>query len=163
MAPVRSRTIGYIICWSCQAGSRSRGGVRCADINKAILVFQVLSFSHLVSLDDDDGDSSSRSSLPLRGIQNLSERQTLINNTEAIKDERKKGLKCRIISVACLLQVEDILMLVWVIIPSLFSVLTSIASDRNNKRMPLGDDCHAWKKKTTDVKDHYDFKEVLGV
>lgn len=38
---------------------------------------------------------------------------------------------------------------------------TSIVSDRN-KRMPLGDDCHAWKKKTTDVKDQYDFKEVLG-
>ncbi|XP_034550479.1 calcium/calmodulin-dependent protein kinase type 1 isoform X1 [Notolabrus celidotus] len=28
--------------------------------------------------------------------------------------------------------------------------------------MPLGDDCHAWKKKTTDVRDQYDFKEVLG-
>ncbi|KAI4827427.1 hypothetical protein KUCAC02_030821 [Chaenocephalus aceratus] len=28
--------------------------------------------------------------------------------------------------------------------------------------MPLGDDCHAWKKKTTDVKDQYDFKEILG-
>lgn len=39
---------------------------------------------------------------------------------------------------------------------------TSIVSDRNNKKMPLGDDCHAWKKKTTDVKDQYDFKEVLG-
>ncbi|XP_075906259.1 calcium/calmodulin-dependent protein kinase type 1 isoform X3 [Nelusetta ayraudi] len=37
-----------------------------------------------------------------------------------------------------------------------------IVSDRNNKKMPLGDECHAWKKKTTDVKDHYDFKEVLG-
>lgn len=34
--------------------------------------------------------------------------------------------------------------------------------DRNNKKMPLGDDCHAWKKRTTDVRDHYDFKEVLG-
>lgn len=44
----------------------------------------------------------------------------------------------------------------------ILSILTSIVSDRNNKRMPLGDDCHAWKKKTTDVKDHYDFKEVLG-
>lgn len=38
----------------------------------------------------------------------------------------------------------------------------SIVLDRNNKRMPLGDDCHTWKKKTTDVKDQYDFKEVLG-
>ncbi|KAF3856080.1 hypothetical protein F7725_016803 [Dissostichus mawsoni] len=38
----------------------------------------------------------------------------------------------------------------------------SIVSDRNNKKMPLGDDCHAWKKKTTDVKDQYDFKEILG-
>lgn len=28
--------------------------------------------------------------------------------------------------------------------------------------MPLDDDCHAWKKRTTDVRDHYDFKEVLG-
>ncbi|XP_060898011.1 calcium/calmodulin-dependent protein kinase type 1 isoform X3 [Labrus mixtus] len=37
-----------------------------------------------------------------------------------------------------------------------------IVSDRNNKKMPLGDDCHAWKKKTTDVRDQYDFKEVLG-
>lgn len=40
--------------------------------------------------------------------------------------------------------------------------LTSIVSDRNNKKMPLGDECHAWKKKTTDVKEQYDFKEVLG-
>lgn len=44
----------------------------------------------------------------------------------------------------------------------IFLFLASIVSDRNNKKMPLGDDCHAWKKKTTDVKDHYDFKEVLG-
>lgn len=44
----------------------------------------------------------------------------------------------------------------------ILSILTSLVSDRNNKRMPLGDDCHAWKKRTTDVKDHYDFKEVLG-
>lgn len=43
----------------------------------------------------------------------------------------------------------------------ILSVLTSIVCDPN-KKMPLGDDCHAWKKKTTDVKDHYDFKEVLG-
>ncbi|XP_051804245.1 calcium/calmodulin-dependent protein kinase type 1 isoform X2 [Acanthochromis polyacanthus] len=28
--------------------------------------------------------------------------------------------------------------------------------------MPLGEDCHAWKKKTTDVKEKYDFKEILG-
>lgn len=45
---------------------------------------------------------------------------------------------------------------------TIFLFLASIVSDRNNKKMPLGDDCHAWKKKTTDVKDHYDFKEVLG-
>ncbi|KAF0035113.1 hypothetical protein F2P81_012871 [Scophthalmus maximus] len=38
----------------------------------------------------------------------------------------------------------------------------SIASDRNNKKMPLGDDCHEWKKKTMDVKEVYDFKDVLG-
>lgn len=44
----------------------------------------------------------------------------------------------------------------------IFFFFTSIVSDRNNKRMPLGDDCHAWKKKTIDVKDQYDFKEVLG-
>lgn len=44
----------------------------------------------------------------------------------------------------------------------ILSILTSIVSERNNKRMPLGDDLHAWKKKTTDVKDHYDFKDVLG-
>lgn len=54
-------------------------------------------------------------------------------------------------------------MLVSVIILFFFlSTLASIGSEPNNKRMPLGDDCHAWKKKTTDVKDHYDFKEVLG-
>lgn len=40
---------------------------------------------------------------------------------------------------------------------------TSIVSDHNNKKMPLGDDCHDWKMKTTDVKDHYDFKKVLGM
>ncbi|XP_013885976.1 calcium/calmodulin-dependent protein kinase type 1 isoform X2 [Austrofundulus limnaeus] len=28
--------------------------------------------------------------------------------------------------------------------------------------MPLGQDCHAWKKKTSDVKEKYDFKEILG-
>ncbi|CAL8338075.1 unnamed protein product [Merluccius merluccius] len=28
--------------------------------------------------------------------------------------------------------------------------------------MPLGDDGNGWKKKTTDIKEHYDFKEVLG-
>uniref|UniRef100_A0A3P8XWY7 Protein kinase domain-containing protein n=1 Tax=Esox lucius TaxID=8010 RepID=A0A3P8XWY7_ESOLU len=28
--------------------------------------------------------------------------------------------------------------------------------------MPLGDDGHSWKKKTSDVKENYDFKEVLG-
>ncbi|XP_051932207.1 calcium/calmodulin-dependent protein kinase type 1 isoform X2 [Hippocampus zosterae] len=37
-----------------------------------------------------------------------------------------------------------------------------IVSDRNNKKMPLGDDCHSWKKKTSDVKEHYDFKDILG-
>ncbi|XP_077385226.1 calcium/calmodulin-dependent protein kinase type 1 isoform X2 [Festucalex cinctus] len=35
-------------------------------------------------------------------------------------------------------------------------------SDRNNKKMPLGDDCHTWKKKTSDVKEQYDFKDILG-
>eukprot|EP00066_Takifugu_rubripes_P023269 XP_011612535.1 PREDICTED: calcium/calmodulin-dependent protein kinase type 1-like isoform X1 [Takifugu rubripes] len=38
-----------------------------------------------------------------------------------------------------------------------------IVSDHNNKKMPLGDDGHAWKAKTADVKDHYDFKKVLGM
>ncbi|CAI5688287.1 unnamed protein product [Oreochromis niloticus] len=28
--------------------------------------------------------------------------------------------------------------------------------------MPLDEDCHAWKKKTTDIKEKYDFKDVLG-
>ncbi|XP_067361103.1 calcium/calmodulin-dependent protein kinase type 1 isoform X1 [Channa argus] len=28
--------------------------------------------------------------------------------------------------------------------------------------MPLGEECHAWKKKTTDVKEKYDFKDILG-
>ncbi|KAM4588789.1 calcium/calmodulin-dependent protein kinase type 1 isoform 2-T2 [Odontesthes bonariensis] len=37
-----------------------------------------------------------------------------------------------------------------------------IVSDRHNKKMPLGEDCHAWKKKTSDVKEKYDFKEILG-
>lgn len=40
---------------------------------------------------------------------------------------------------------------------------TSIVSDHNNAKMPLGDDGCAWKTKTTDVKDHYDFKKVLGM
>ena len=39
---------------------------------------------------------------------------------------------------------------------------TSIAADRHSKKMPLGDECHDWKKKTTDVKENYDFKDVLG-
>lgn len=46
---------------------------------------------------------------------------------EAIKDERKRGLKRRITPVGCLLQVGDVLMLLWVIISSLFS-LSSLAS-----------------------------------
>lgn len=81
--------------------------MRCADINKAILVLQVLSFSHLLSLDDEDGDSSSRA---CPENTQLSGRQTLINNTSG-KDERKRGLKCRITPVGCLLQVGDLLML----------------------------------------------------
>ncbi|XP_029531042.1 calcium/calmodulin-dependent protein kinase type 1-like isoform X1 [Oncorhynchus nerka] len=28
--------------------------------------------------------------------------------------------------------------------------------------MPLGDDGHSWKKKTSDVKENFDFKEILG-
>ncbi|TSV54865.1 Calcium/calmodulin-dependent protein kinase type 1D [Bagarius yarrelli] len=32
--------------------------------------------------------------------------------------------------------------------------------DRN--KMPLGEDGHSWKKKTSDIKEIYDFKEVLG-
>ncbi|XP_051931453.1 calcium/calmodulin-dependent protein kinase type 1 isoform X2 [Hippocampus zosterae] len=28
--------------------------------------------------------------------------------------------------------------------------------------MPLGEDSNGWKKKTSDIKEHYDFKEVLG-
>jgi calcium/calmodulin-dependent protein kinase I len=28
--------------------------------------------------------------------------------------------------------------------------------------MPLVEDGTGWKKKTTDIKEHYDFKEVLG-
>ncbi|XP_053723855.1 calcium/calmodulin-dependent protein kinase type 1 isoform X5 [Synchiropus splendidus] len=37
-----------------------------------------------------------------------------------------------------------------------------IVPDRHNKKMPLGEECPAWKKKTTDVKEKYDFKDVLG-
>ncbi|XP_041836018.1 calcium/calmodulin-dependent protein kinase type 1 isoform X2 [Melanotaenia boesemani] len=37
-----------------------------------------------------------------------------------------------------------------------------IVSDRHNKKMPLGEDCHSWKKKTSDVKEKYDFKDTLG-
>ncbi|CAG06950.1 unnamed protein product [Tetraodon nigroviridis] len=28
--------------------------------------------------------------------------------------------------------------------------------------MPLGEDGNGWKKKTSDIKENYDFKEVLG-
>lgn len=35
-------------------------------------------------------------------------------------------------------------------------------SDRSDSKMPLGDDSNAWKKKTSDIKENYDFKEVLG-
>ncbi|KAG5835750.1 hypothetical protein ANANG_G00247330 [Anguilla anguilla] len=35
-------------------------------------------------------------------------------------------------------------------------------AERNDSKMPLGDDGHAWKKKTSDIKEIYDFKEVLG-
>uniref|UniRef100_A0A8C5FAR0 non-specific serine/threonine protein kinase n=1 Tax=Gadus morhua TaxID=8049 RepID=A0A8C5FAR0_GADMO len=39
---------------------------------------------------------------------------------------------------------------------------SGIAAERHSKKMPLGDECHDWKKKTTDVKENYDFKDVLG-
>ncbi|KAL7837196.1 hypothetical protein SRHO_G00269070 [Serrasalmus rhombeus] len=29
-------------------------------------------------------------------------------------------------------------------------------------KMPLGEDGHSWKKKTSDIKEIYDFKDVLG-
>lgn len=32
--------------------------------------------------------------------------------------------------------------------------------DRN--KMPLGEDGHSWKKKMSDIKEIYDFKDVLG-
>ncbi|MED6236573.1 hypothetical protein ATANTOWER_011221 [Ataeniobius toweri] len=28
--------------------------------------------------------------------------------------------------------------------------------------MPLGEDGHAWKKKTSDIKEKFDFKDILG-
>ncbi|XP_024235955.1 calcium/calmodulin-dependent protein kinase type 1 isoform X1 [Oncorhynchus tshawytscha] len=37
-----------------------------------------------------------------------------------------------------------------------------IVADRQKRKMPLGDDGHSWKKKTSDVKENYDFKEILG-
>lgn len=36
------------------------------------------------------------------------------------------------------------------------------AVDCNNSKMPLGEDGNDWKKKTADIKDIYDFKDVLG-
>ncbi|XP_051568807.1 calcium/calmodulin-dependent protein kinase type 1-like isoform X1 [Myxocyprinus asiaticus] len=33
---------------------------------------------------------------------------------------------------------------------------------QTNYTMPLGEDENGWKKKTTDIKENYDFKEVLG-
>ncbi|XP_020559193.1 calcium/calmodulin-dependent protein kinase type 1 isoform X2 [Oryzias latipes] len=47
-------------------------------------------------------------------------------------------------------------------INTMISCQRSIVSDRNNKNMPLGEDSHSWKKRTTDVKEQYDFKEILG-
>lgn len=42
---------------SCQAGGSNRGGERHADMNRAILVFQVLSYRHFLGSDHDSGDS----------------------------------------------------------------------------------------------------------
>ncbi|KAL4655955.1 calcium/calmodulin-dependent protein kinase type 1 isoform X1 [Arapaima gigas] len=35
-------------------------------------------------------------------------------------------------------------------------------ADRSTSKMPLGENGNAWKKKTSDIKEIYDFKEVLG-
>ncbi|ROL48250.1 hypothetical protein DPX16_5644 [Anabarilius grahami] len=32
----------------------------------------------------------------------------------------------------------------------------------DRSKMPLGEDGHSWKKKTSSIKEIYDFKEVLG-
>lgn len=32
----------------------------------------------------------------------------------------------------------------------------------DHNKMPLGKDGHSWKKKTSDIKEIYDFKDVLG-
>lgn len=32
----------------------------------------------------------------------------------------------------------------------------------DHNKMPLGEDGHSWKKKMSDIKENYDFKEVLG-
>ncbi|XP_014022227.1 calcium/calmodulin-dependent protein kinase type 1 isoform X1 [Salmo salar] len=37
-----------------------------------------------------------------------------------------------------------------------------IVSNHRKRKMPLGDDGHSWKKKTSDVKENFDFKEILG-
>ncbi|XP_031680895.1 calcium/calmodulin-dependent protein kinase type 1 isoform X1 [Oncorhynchus kisutch] len=37
-----------------------------------------------------------------------------------------------------------------------------IVSNHQKRKMPLGDDGHSWKKKTSDVKENFDFKEILG-
>lgn len=117
--PVWSRTIGYIIWWSCQAGSRSRGGVRLADTNKAILGFQVLSYCHLVSLDDDSGDSSLSLRAAVPENAKLSEHQGFTTN--AVKQLTTSGKESEIqIDISRL--VEDILAQVPVIIPSSFSL-----------------------------------------
>lgn len=41
-------------------------------------------------------------------------------------------------------------------------LFSSIVADRQKRKMLLGDDGHSWKKKTSDVKENYDFKEILG-
>ncbi|KAL0978527.1 hypothetical protein UPYG_G00171710 [Umbra pygmaea] len=37
-----------------------------------------------------------------------------------------------------------------------------IVTNHHKRTMPLGDDGHSWKKKTSDVKENYDFKDILG-
>lgn len=40
--------------------------------------------------------------------------------------------------------------------------LSSSFSIADRSKMPLGEDGHSWKKKSSNIKEIYDFKEVLG-
>lgn len=71
--------------------------MRRADMNQAILVFQVLSYSHLVSSDDDSGDSGSHSGeyRSLRALDVINNAEKRLKTSPQSRIVKQSGVCCR--------------------------------------------------------------------